>query len=160
MKSESGFSLIELIIVMVLVAVLAGFVGNMIFYEVNIFNLITSRSNALQNSRRTLQTMSRDIRQIMRPDDIFEAAVDSLRFNDVNNFMITYSFVNGQLSKNSDPLVNFVDDFQFTYYDDSGNPLIVPVGDPSNIRSISLKLTTTVNGKSLKMQTKVTPRNF
>ena len=160
MKSESGFSLIELIIVMVLVAVLAGFVGNMIFYEVNIFNLITSRSNALQNSRRTLQTMSRDIRQIMRPDDIFEAAVDSLRFNDVNNFMITYSFVNGQLSKNSDPLVNFVDDFQFTYYDDSGNPLVVPVGDPSNIRSISLKLTTTVNGKSLKMQTKVTPRNF
>lgn len=145
---------------MLIVAILAGFVSNMIFYEINVYNLITSRTEVLQNSRRVLQMMSREIRQIMAPDSIFQASADSLRFDFLDDFMISYNFMNNQIFRNGDPMVKSVDIFQFTYFDNSGNMLTSPVTNPTKIRSIALSLTTIIKGQSFTVQTKVTPRNF
>lgn len=153
-------TLLELILVMVIIAIIAGLLSNIINYEIDTYNLVTRHHEALQNFRRALQMMSRDIRQIMAPNSIFQASEDSLRFDDVNDFMISYNFLNNLIQRNGDALIDSVNIFQFSYFDDTGNPLSVPVTDPSNIRSIALSLTTRIDGAALTFQTKITPRNY
>jgi prepilin-type N-terminal cleavage/methylation domain-containing protein len=160
MFSENGTTLLELILVMLIVAILAGFVSQVIFSEINVYNLIISRTEALQNSQRVLQRMSREIRQIMAPDSIFQASADSLRFDILNDVMISYKFTNNRILRNDDLLMNSTDTFQFTYFDNSGSALTSPVANPADIRSIALTVTALIKGQSFTVQTKVTPRNF
>ncbi|MFQ5822835.1 MAG: PilW family protein [bacterium] len=160
MISEKGLTLLELIVVMVLVGILSSFVANMIFNEIDIYTYVISRSETLQKSRRALQMLSRDIRHIIAPDNIYQASEDSLRFEDVDNFMILYKYINNQMLRNGDALADSVQDFHFSYFDNSGNSLAVPVTNPSDISTIAINLTISNKGHSLNFSTKVKPRNF
>ncbi|MFQ5674494.1 MAG: PilW family protein [bacterium] len=159
-KSQSGMSLIELIMVMVMISVLAGFVSNLIFYEVNTYDLITNRKQGIQNSRYALHLMTRDLRQIANQDSIFQASTDSVRFKNVNNQAISYELANSNILRNGDLLLDNVGSFHFTYIDDAGDTLSTPVSDPRQIRAISLSLSTIIKGQVVNSKIKVTPRNF
>jgi prepilin-type N-terminal cleavage/methylation domain-containing protein len=158
--SEKGMTLLELIMVMLLVAILSGFVSNMIFFEIDTYEFIVNRQEMNQNSRMALRMISKDIRQIMASDSIFQASQDSIRFDTLDDFMISYKFIDNQIFRNADPLIKSVNSFKLSYFDISGNPLTVPVSNPSDIRSISISLTVSNNGQSFDVQTKVKPRNF
>jgi len=159
-KSESGMTLIELVLVMVLVAILSGFISKIIYYEINTYEMIADRKDELQSSRYAFHVMTRDLRQIMRPDSIFHASADSLRFDDIDDIMISYKYQNNEILRNGDLLVDGLSNFYFTYYDDAGNALDVPVTDPTEIRVIELYLSNTVRNQTINSQIKVTPRNF
>ena len=105
-KSESGMTLIELILVMVLISILAGFISKIIYYEINTYEMIADRKDELQSSRYAFHVMTRDIRQIMRPDSISHASADSISFDDVDNFTISYKYQNNHILRNGDLLVD------------------------------------------------------
>ena len=159
-KSESGMTLIELILVMVLVAILSGFISKIIFYEVKTYEMIADRKDELQSSRYAFHVMTRDIRQVLNPESIFHASVDSLRFDDVDTTTISYRYQNSLIHRNSDLLVEGVSDFYFRYFDDAGIALSTPVADPTEIRVIELNLSNTVHSQVINAKVKVTPRNF
>lgn len=160
LNSESGMTLLELILVMALIAILAGFISSFLYYEINVYKKLVNNTEGLQTSRNALQMISRDIRQIRAPESIFQASEDSIRFNDVNDFMISYKFSNSQILRNGDPLLNLVENAQFNYFDNSGNPLSSPVADPSEISTVTVSLRTSFNEHSFDLVTKVQPRNF
>ena len=159
-KSDSGMTLIELILVMVLVAILSGFISKIIYYEINTYEMIADRKDELQSSRYAFHVMTRDIRQVLNPESIFHASVDSLTFDDVDTTMISYKYQNNEILRNGDLLVDGVSNFYFYYFDDAGNPLADPVPDPTEIRVIELNLSNTVHSQVINSKIKVTPRNF
>ena len=159
-KSESGMTLIELIVVMVLISILAGFISKIIFYEINVYEMIADRKDELQSSRYAFHVMTRDIRQMLNPESIFHASGDSLTFDDIDTTTISYKYQNGEIHRSGDLLVNGVSDFHFYYFDDAGNPLDDPVVDPTEIRVIELNLSNTVHSQVINSKIKVTPRNF
>lgn len=153
-------TLIELIMVMVMVSILAGFISSLIFYEINTYELLTNRKEGMQNSRYALHLMTRDIRQIMKADSIFHASSDSIRFDDISDIMVSYKYQNNKIFRNNDLLLDNISSFYFGYLDGSGNILSSPVTDPTQIRTITLSLSTLVRGQAVNSQLKVSPRNF
>lgn len=153
-------TLIELVIVIVVVAVLAGFVSHIVYYEVRTFDVVTNRKTGMQNARFATQLMSRDLRQIMAPDSIFQATADSIKFKDVKGDLLTYRRHDSQLLRNGDLLLDGTTAFGFSYADDEGGAMTFPVTDPTRIRTVSFSLTATVAGQAVVTQVSITPRNF
>ena len=153
-------TLIELILVMVLIGILSGVISKIIYYEINTYEMIADRKDELQSSRYAFHVMTRDLRQIMRPDSIFHASADSLRFDDIDDIMISYKYQNNEILRNGDLLVDGLTNFYFTYYDDANIALSSPVTDPSEIMVIELHLSNTVHSQVINSKIKVTPRNF
>jgi len=160
-SNQKGMTLLELIIVMVLIGIVSIFITGVMFYEINLFDSLSNRTDKLQISRDALRMISRDIRQIMAPDSISQAYLNSIQFDDVDDFTIAYTFLNNQIFRNGDLLQNSVQDLEFEYFDGSGNQLTSPVSNPSQIRTISINLTTSLsNSQSFNLTTKIYPRNF
>lgn len=158
--SQKGFTLIELIMVMVMVTTLAGFIGNIIYYEVNTYKIVANRKESLQNSRFAFRKIATDVRQIIAQDSIFKATADSIRFKDVNNTEIAYKFTGNEILRNGDVLVDGIFAFQFSYFNNNDNQLMLPISNMKDIRSIALYLSLQVEGKTVVSHMKVTPRNF
>ncbi len=158
--SQKGMTLVELVMVIALTGMLAGFVANILYYEINAYEIVTSRGQAGKNGRFALQLMSREIRQVVSADSIFQASADSLRFADINGLTINYKHTSPKLFRNGDPLADNVTAFQMTYLNDNGTQLSHPIADLTTIRTISLELTTTFGSQSVQTQISVTPRNF
>ncbi len=160
LRTEKGFSLIELVMVIAISGILSGFISNIIFYEINIYEIVTSRKEAGQNSRFALQMISREIRQIVEPDSILYASHDSLRFVDVGGGRILYRHTNASVFRNSDILLDGVSAFEFNYFNEDGNLLAIPLADLSAVRRVTLALKTDIRGQNVSSKISVTPRNF
>ena len=160
-ECQKGMTLLELIIVIVLIGIVAIFVTGLMFYEINLYDSLSNRTDKLQISRNAFRMISRDVRQIMAPDSISQAYMNSIQFDDVDDFTIAYTFSNNQIFRNGDLLQNSVQNLEFEYFDGSGNQLTAPVSNPSQIRTISIDLTTALgNNQSFNLTTKIYPRNF
>lgn len=158
---QRGMTLLELILVMVLIGIVSIFVTGVMFYEITLFDSLSNRTDMLQISRNALRMISRDIRQIMAPDSITQAYQNSIQFDDIDDFTILYSFSNNQVFRNGDLVQNTVENLEFAYFDSSGSQLTAPVSNPSQIRTISIDLTTSLNNnQSFLLSTKIYPRNF
>ena len=146
--------------VMVISSIVAAFISNLIYYEVNTFDLVVNRKEVGQNSRFALQMMSREIRQIISPDSILAASSDSLRFVAVTGRHILYRYNNPRVFRDNDVLLDGVVGFEFNYFDEDANQLTQPITDLSAVRNVTLALTTHLRGQSLSSKISVTPRNF
>lgn len=145
---------------MAVTGIMAGFIGNMIYYEINTYELVTNRNQGLHDSRHAVNLMSSDIRAIVSADSIYQASSDSLRFDDISNTMISYKYQGGHLYRNSALLLTKVSYFKFTYFNGSGNAITSPVSDPTTIRSIAITISKAIRGQTVKTVNKITPRNF
>jgi len=157
---QSGISLLELILVMVLVGIISGFIANLLYYELNLYNRLIGITSSTQTTRNTLQMLSRDLRHIDAPDSIYQASADSIRFDDVDDVMLSYKFYNDKIYRNNDLMQDGINGLTFRYYDASGNELSTPVTNPAQIQSITVQLVASVNGQSLTFNTSIQPRNF
>jgi prepilin-type N-terminal cleavage/methylation domain-containing protein len=63
LKNNSGFTLIELVITMVITGILAGLFVNFFSIGANTFNLVSSSQDANQNFRIILERMGREVRE-------------------------------------------------------------------------------------------------
>ena len=158
--SERGLTLLELIMVMVIMSILAVFITDVIFYDVAMYNKLANQTEGMQVARNALQMLGRDLRQIMAPDSIHWASSDSIRFDDINNVSISYRFLNQSIYRDSDLLINTVDQFQLRYFDDNNNQLSSPVTNPALINSIAVSLTASFGGESVHLDTRIQPRTF
>lgn len=91
MKVRAGFTLIELVLVIVLIGIIAGFVGGMLFQETNTFVSTVSRKEAASENELVIERILKDVRYAYRNE-----------FNTGNNvkFKIPYSSYRGYTTIN------------------------------------------------------------
>src|SRR5690606_25189112 len=116
-----GFTLIELIAVIVLSGLIAVMVSKVISAQLNSVYNATTILNADAQLRVALARITRDLTNIDSITHLSPSSTtNSLVFVDNNNLTITYSLSGSSLMRNSDILADGMQSLTFTYYDKSG----------------------------------------
>jgi len=120
-SSPTGFTLIELIIVVVILGIIALFLAPVMLSGVDSWEHIHNRSYLIDNGRLAINRMVREIRQAK---EITTWEDDQITFTDVNDEVISFQQINSTLLRNDDDLADNLEDpggLQFTYLDDNGD---------------------------------------
>ncbi|TSA10254.1 MAG: prepilin-type N-terminal cleavage/methylation domain-containing protein [Deltaproteobacteria bacterium] len=162
-NSLAGFTLVELIMVIVVIAFL-GVTLSMVFKKsADIYSFILGRKEGLQDARQALLQVARDIRQIKDINNILAASESSFQFKipvyQNPDQTITYNFVNNTITRNGSLLADGVASFQFSYYDTDGNQLTEPIS-LLDIWEIQASVSVSKGSETVTLQTRVFPRNL
>ena len=157
--NQAGYSLLEMITVIVLIGIVAGVMSKMFLWGVDIFNFVSARKDMLQSSRISMEILVKDLRSIKSANDIVSASSSQINFYDIDSEQIIYNFSGNTLYRNANPMVVGLSSFQFSYQNASGGSLGSPVGSPSDIWKISFSLNATVDGNPMHLESTITPRN-
>jgi prepilin-type N-terminal cleavage/methylation domain-containing protein len=160
MSEQLGYSLVEVILVIVILGIISTFVGMFMFYDVNMYNHVKANTKEVQDARMAIQRLTGELRQIASTDSITTASQTTLQFYDLQGTQIQYQYSGDKLYRNSAPMLTTVLSCQFSYYDDAETPLALPVADVGLIRYIRVDIDKNLNGKTVTLTTRVFPRNF
>jgi len=126
-NKNDGFTLIELVIVIILVAILSVFGSKMI---AAIFNTLYTGQNIVNadwQARVGLERMTRDFRTIPSGSNISNTSTASqFVFTDSTGTSHTYNLSGTQVLSSTEVLVDGVQSLVFTYYDKNGNVIAPP----------------------------------
>ncbi len=159
-SSQSGFSFLEMVMVIALIGIIAGVMAQMFVFGVDMFDATATRKDSMQGGRIAVEFMVQDLRAIADADDVTTATATSLTFYNIDSETINYSYSGGTLSRNSNTLLEGLSNFQLSYTDVDGVVLSTPVSTPGDIWKISFSIDATVDGKPFHMESSVVPRAF
>jgi len=166
-QHEKGFTLIEIIIVIVLVGILATIGATIIMQGISAYSGGESRSNAHYQARFAMERMAREIR-LMRSStaaDIPTMTGTTLRYNDINGLQMGFRLNGGNIERTEDNAVSWQTLATnitgpggniFTYLDKTG----AATAAAASLWLVQIQFTATQNAESIYMQTTVHPRNF
>lgn len=157
-KTKSGFTLIETVMVMIILAIVAGMgvfaLGR--FYELWLFS--NYKLEVLTPSGNLMRDLTFNIRMVRDKTSVYTATATRFRFyNFCNSYLAAqcvpgitdYQFLNNKLYKNGVQIASEVASFTFTYYscNKSGacNLVAVPAVSPAstNINTVKIDFTLT-----------------
>jgi prepilin-type N-terminal cleavage/methylation domain-containing protein len=164
---SKGFTLIEIIIVIVLVGILATIAATIIMQGVRAYSGGESRSNAHYQARFAVERMSREIR-LMRSStvtDIPTMTGTTLRYTDINGLQMGFRLNAGNIERTEDNGASWQTlaikitgpgGTIFTYLDNTG----AAAAAPASLWLVQIQFTATQDAESINMHTAVHPRNF
>ena len=164
---SKGFTLIEMLIVIVLVGILATMAAMIIMQGVRAYSVEQSRSNAHYQARFAMERMAREIRLIRSSTvtDIPTMTGTTLRYNDINGVQMGFRLNGGNIERTEDNAVSWQTLATnitgpggniFTYLDKVG----AATAAPASLWLVQIQFTATQGTESIDMQTTVHPRNF
>jgi len=165
-KQVSGFSLIELIMIVVLLGIISGVTIPLIFEVVNGWQLSVVRNDLSESAKIGMDRMIREIRQINGRDGVMSATAASFQFTDLNGNNITFYLSSGHLMRTvdgaSNQLADNLNQLNFTYYDAGGSVIAIPQVSPqsTDIRMIVIDLSFSYAGAQLNIESGVSPRRL
>jgi prepilin-type N-terminal cleavage/methylation domain-containing protein len=159
-RKQCGYSILELILVIVLIGIIAGILARMFLWGMDIFNFVSDRKDVVQTSRIGMKILSKDLRSLQSTDDIVSASSSELEFYNPDDEEIVFSYSSGTVSRNSNSMIEDLSSFLFTYYEVDGDTIATPVEDVSDIWKIKYTLNATVGGNPVHMESSVIPRRF
>jgi len=133
-KNKKGFTVIEVLFVVVLIAVLLAVTYPYLRAFHNGWQSADRRSEIMQNARVGLDKMARELRKASSFTSIQSSLVG---FADVDGSSITYRLNSGNLERNNAVLAGPLDSLSFTYYDSSG----VVTADAGDVKSVKIAMT-------------------
>jgi prepilin-type N-terminal cleavage/methylation domain-containing protein len=164
-----AYTLIEFVIVLVLLAILAGIGVPMMLKTVDAWSL-TSRFQdyAMMSSIMAMNRMSLEIRRLMNDAAITTATSSRINFRDISSNYLGFNLRGTTLQRcldaacsAPDDLANNVTALTFTYYDDLNTTIATPiVGSNTNIRRIDITFSMLAGSNTLKFTTEVRPQNL
>jgi prepilin-type N-terminal cleavage/methylation domain-containing protein len=166
MKKNKGFTLVELMIVIVIIGIAASIIGFMLLGTIRAWTFKFNRNDILWDGRLALDRMTREIRTIRNTTSVTTASSAQFRFIDAGNKDITYSMSSTNLNRTENGAANLlaenVSSLAFTYYDTNGNTIAVPTVSPAatNIRRVRINFTLTKNGENVYLRSEASTRNF
>ena len=155
-KTLSGFTLIELVIVIVLTGIIGAIATKMLAQGLNAYLTSKNVADADWQGRLALERMTRDIRAVRSPTDIALATSSQFTFTDSNGSSVAYTLSGSNLMRNSQALANGISTLTFQYYDETG----VITAITTAIRYISITLNVTQGNSNMSFTTSVYPRNL
>lgn len=156
---KRGFTLIEMVIVIGLLAVVSFGVSSYLFEITGAWMVVRSRESALSSARSAMNRMTREIRRINKPSEISTYDAADLVFKDINNVQIEFKQAGTDLYRLSDILAsNLVDPggLNFTYLTQNG--AVTDVG--LDIRIIRVELHLKVGKEDLYLRSSARIRNL
>jgi len=141
MNKQSGFTLIELVITIILLSIISAISAKMLSAGLSSYLTATNLITANQQARLALERMTRDIRGIRSTGDITTATAAQLVFTNFAGNSVSYSLTGSNLILNSQTLASGINTLTFTYYDLNGNT----TATIANIRYVAISLHVTGN---------------
>ena len=120
-KRIVGFTLIELIIVIILVGVLAAASGIIINQGFNSFLYSENMTQYDWQAQLALERMVNDFRNIPSTANITTIASNQFVFVDTSGNTVTYALSGTDLTRSGQELISGAASFNLNYYDSSGN---------------------------------------
>lgn len=120
-KQESGFTLIELIVSLIVGAILAASITPFMRTSVMSYEASTSITEAYQSSRIAFNRLLSELRMIPRTSDVTSISSSAITFWDRTPDEIIYTYSGGQLLRNGYAFVDNVSSFTITPKDSAGN---------------------------------------
>ncbi len=157
-RTKKGFTLVELVLVIALIALVAGIIAPIMVGGLRSYVMISSQKAALAQVRLAMARMSAEIRLIPDTGSIDTWNASELRFDlpDENN--IRYRVQNNDLQRSNTDIAANVSNLNFTYLNSSGNP----AGAKADIYRIGVEMTLDAAGGqgSITARTEIFPRRF
>lgn len=163
--NKRGFTLIELVMVIMIVGIASAVVCSMLLGVIDAWTFKFNRADLLWDGRAAVNRMVREIRMARDSASVITASGGQFRFIDAGNKDIAYSLSAANLNRAENGSANLlaenVSSLAFSYYDAGGNPIPTPVVSPTtDIRRVRINLTLTKNGENVYLQSESVPRNF
>lgn len=167
---NSGFSLVEFILVIAVGSFIAGVTAKILNTQVDAYSFITNRQSALSDARYANNFIYNELLR-MSSDGFTNCSDNSITFIDGENNSVTFQteVVDGttRLMRNNDILLNSISSFSLDYFDTAGNQFDNTlfndlVNEMSNIRQVKMTIVTSPSGNEspMTLTTTVTPRVF
>lgn len=156
---KKGFTLIEIIMVVVILAVVSFIFGAFITTAIDSWVFVKTREDALSSARKSIIRMTREMRRIKKPVHIITATTTECQFVDIGEGIVDFKQNGTNLLRNDVVLATGVVDpggLVFTYLDEDGNPTSVK----QDIRSIRIKLNIQREEQDIKLESAVRIRNL
>ncbi len=155
-SSQQGFTLIELIIVIVLLAIIAKMASQMLGQGLNAFLMGQNVMNTNWQGQIALERLSRDLALVRSASDVSVNSATEFSFINVNGVAIDYKLSGTTLLLNSQVLADGVSNLSFTYYDQNGNAALTV----ANLRYVNVALSFNQQGVGYSVNTAVFLRNL
>lgn len=160
MYSQKGFTLIEMVMVIIILAIISSMLAPLLIEGLNTFSQEENIVNANWQGQIAMARMSRDIASIRSSSDLTTIATTNLAFTDSSNNTISYS-LNGTdltLTQNGTGavLANGIQSLTFTYFDKNG----VSTATATSVRFIQIALNVIQNNVNYTLTTMIYPRNL
>jgi prepilin-type N-terminal cleavage/methylation domain-containing protein len=168
-RNRHGFTLIEMIVVIVILGILSTLAALIIIQGVNVYSTGEQLSNVQYQAGLAMDRMVREIRLIRTPANITitSALTDmtQLQYVDINNATIGFRLNAGQIQRTQDggatwqPLATGISATGgniFTYFDNTG----ASTTTKANLWLIQIKFTATQGTENVTMLTTLHPMNF
>ena len=160
LKSSQGFTLIEMIMVIVILGIIIGMSSSLLTQGLNTFSTGENIVNANWQGEIAMERMSRDILLIRSPADVTTIASNNLAFTDISNNTISYSLSGTSLNLtengNTSILADGVQSLTFSYFDKNG----ASTATTTLVRLIRISINITQNNANYTLTTAIYPRNL
>ncbi len=156
MRRQSGFSMIELIIVIVILSVLTAITLPVLQTGFNSYFTARNLADADWQARLAFSRISRDLRDIPAAANITTANSTQLTFLDRNSTSVSYTLSGITLQRNAMTLANGVSTLTFAYYDGTG----AVTATMAAMRYVGITLNITQNNTNVTLKTIVNLRNL
>ena len=153
-RRQGGYTLIEAVIVIVIIAILSFVVVDIIYIQAVNFNTVFNRSILLSEWRKSLAQMRVDVQEIAA-DNIITMNSNRLTFNNFDGQTIDYEYSSNVLNRNGNSIAEWVQSDPFQYLD--GNQ--VTTTDSDSLAFIRVTLDFNRNGKTIELSELLYIRN-
>lgn len=138
-RKINGFTLIELVMVMVIISVISITVGKIMFQGFKSFNTAQSATEVDWQGYIAISRLVNDIHDMGDPVLITTMTTTQLTFSNMSNAAISYQLSGTNLLRNSIVLARGITGLTFTYLDKNG----AATATAANIRYVTMTLTVT-----------------
>ena len=119
-KDESGFTLLELVTVLIVFGIISVVIVNLMSRQAETFTKVFNNSDLVSNGRKAIDQLRRDLHGVSA-GNITTMTSSNLIFTDINGASINYSYSSSNLSRNDVTLAEHVTNNPFSYLDASQN---------------------------------------
>lgn len=146
---QVGFTLIELVVVLILMGIISVVVGRILFHGYQTILTSQNISESDWSGFLALDRLVDDIHNIRSAADIATASATQLIFVDVNNTTVQYQLSGTNLLRNSQTLASGIQSIVFSYLTTSG----AVAATTATIRYIAVSVTTAQGNLTLAFST-------
>ena len=163
-QKSNGFTLIELIIVIVIIGIISGIAALIIMQGVKAYSDENTRSDMHYQARLAVERMAREIRLIRSQTvgDISTMNPADISFTDIQNNRVRFQLSVGTVRRSPDngvtwqTLASGVTALNFSYLQQDG----VTAATAATLWFVVIDVTDQQGSETLQMRTRVHPRNF
>lgn len=165
LNDNKGFSLIELVMVILLLGIIAGVIAMPLMEGTKGWFQATTREGITESGRIAIERMMREIRNTARKADntpcISAATATSIRYCDFGNLTTTFSRAGASapytVQRNGVDLVNDVTSLDINYYNRTNGEMTRPVTFPNitSITRVSIEIVSTKGGETTRKYSEV-----